>query len=338
MLFKRMSDNLVRAKIIRCFAPSLDDPELIARAMEMFGAPEGAGTDPGQPMPAAPAAEAAPAADAAEAAPAADAAPAAEAAPADAPPPEGQPAPPAPAQGKLLGKFASVDDLANAYVNLERSNTQARQELSAVKKALDGQPTTSSTLGPDQADSPDTDLMNDPEALAELQYTDPVKFAQMLKDQAKAEIEAEIAPLREKYQQEQRQAQWREKVDDFTARTPDVERWIPVIRDVLQHNPELEDDPLGMDKAYLMAKGMNYQEAPDPEQLLQDDDFIREKVLRNDKVRSAVVQDYLAQLKKGAPPASIGTGPAKGDVPITPAKQPLSMADAEAMAMELFSK
>lgn len=250
-----------------------------------------------------------------------------------------------PQNGKILGKFNSVDDLVNAYKNLESFTTQTRQELSETKQILDQlqamlkaqqngmpQPVQGQTEPVEGQMDQQNDEEFDSEKFMEMFYDNP---QEAIKQVVEKLVKPEIEPIKQKIEDDIQYQNWVRRVNEFARKTPDLAKWQNDIKLILQQNPELKNDPKGLEKAYAMAKGMRYQ---DPSQLLQDEEFVNQNILQNEEIRNKIIQDYLSQLKKGTPPASIGTGPVSGSTPVTPPNRPTTMEEANKMALELFNK
>lgn len=249
---------------------------------------------------------------------------------------EGEPSAAPQENGKILGKFNSIDDLINAYRNLESFTTQTRQELSEAKQIINQLQAILQAQQNGQTQPVTTDAQNtstddglDNESFMEMFYENPKETVKQIVERL---VKPEIEPIKQKIAEEEDYQNWVRKVNEFARKTPDLPRWQNDMKVILQQNPELKNDPNGLEKAYYMAKGLRYQ---DPGQLLNDEQFINQ-ILQNDDIKSKVIQEYLSKLKKGAPPASIGTGPVAGNIPVSPPKKPSTLEEAANMTLELF--
>jgi hypothetical protein len=332
---------------------SLDDAELQNKVMQLF---EGQGADPQAPTAAVetpegvvtPTQEGNPAATESTVNPAAQTEPNAQT---NATFPGGQPQGP---QEQLIGgKFKSVDDLLNAYTNVESFATKKAQEA-AQYKAMAEQIQNQQTQTQDPAQSAQAqqispndgvDPLDDNEALSELLYSDPAKVVQMIRDAAKAEAQAAVQPIQqsvqplvERDQEAQAKAAWQEKVDAFSATHPDIDQWAPDMARILMDNPELRSQDKGLDIAYQAARGQKYAPTLDPAQLLSDQEFVKNNILSNPEIQKQIIQDYITQLQNGGQPLSIGQAPVGGNTPITPPKRPQSIEEAGEMALGWINK
>lgn len=255
--------------------------------------------------------------------------------------PSGEPGTPGPQQELIGGKFKSVDDLLNAYTNIESFATKKAQEAAqykAMAEQIQNQQSQFQDPAPEQTSPEEVDPLEDEEALSELLYSDPVKVIKMIKESAIREAQSTVQPLLEREAQAQKQAEWQERVDSFAAEHPDLDRWSESMARVIMENPELRDHPKGLELAYHAAKGQHYAEPPDPTIYLQDQDFVKNNIIGNEEIKKQIIQQYLTELQNGGQPLSIGQSQAGGSTPMTPPKRPASIEEAGEMALSWMNK
>lgn len=255
--------------------------------------------------------------------------------------PSGEPGTPGPQQELIGGKFKSVDDLLNAYTNIESFATKKAQEAAqykAMAEQIQNQQSQFQDPAPEQTSPEEVDPLEDEEALSELLYSDPVKVIKMIKESAIREAQSTVQPLLEREAQAQKQAEWQERVDSFAAEHPDLDRWSESMARVIMENPELRDHPKGLELAYHAAKGQHYAEPPDPTIYLQDQDFVKNNIIGNEEIKNQIIQQYLTELQNGGQPLSIGQSQAGGSTPMTPPKRPASIEEAGEMALSWMNK
>lgn len=255
--------------------------------------------------------------------------------------PSGEPGTPGPQQELIGGKFKSVDDLLNAYTNIESFATKKAQEAAqykAMAEQIQNQQSQFQDPAPEQTSPEEVDPLEDEEALSELLYSDPVKVIKMIKESAIREAQSTVQPLMEREAQAQKQAEWQERVDSFAAEHPDLDRWSESMARVIMENPELRDHPKGLELAYQAAKGQHYAEPPDPTIYLQDQDFVKNNIIGNEEIKNQIIQQYLTELQNGGQPLSIGQSQAGGSTPMTPPKRPASIEEAGEMALSWMNK
>jgi hypothetical protein len=255
--------------------------------------------------------------------------------------PSGEPGTPGPQQELIGGKFKSVDDLLNAYTNIESFATRKAQEAAqykAMAEQIQNQQSQFQDPAPEQTSPEEVDPLEDEEALSELLYSDPVRVIKMIKESAIREAQSTVQPLLERDAQAQKQAEWQERVDGFAAEHPDLDRWSESMARIIMENPELRDHPKGLELAYHAAKGQHYAEPPDPTIYLQDQDFVKNNIIGNEEIKNQIIQQYLTELQNGGQPLSIGQSQAGGSTPMTPPKRPASIEEAGEMALSWMNK
>lgn len=255
--------------------------------------------------------------------------------------PSGEPGTPGPQQELIGGKFKSVDDLLNAYTNIESFATRKAQEAAqykAMAEQIQNQQSQFQDPAPEQTSPEEVDPLEDEEALSELLYSDPVRVIKMIKESAIREAQSTVQPLLEREAQAQKQAEWQERVDSFAVDHPDLDRWSESMARIIMENPELRDHPKGLELAYHAAKGQHYAEPPDPTIYLQDQDFVKNNIIGNEEIKNQIIQQYLTELQNGGQPLSIGQSQAGGSTPMTPPKRPASIEEAGEMALSWMNK
>lgn len=132
----------------------------------------------------------------------------------------------------------------------------------------------------------------------------------------KQAVREEMAPIYEKLQREAQNKIVQEAWGKDAVNMPDLADAMPEITAFLHEHPELSVENDGLRRAYDRVRSMKYKSEA---QMLADDDFIA-RMAANEKVKDAVIKEYLANAAKsgGEVPASISGG---GNVPLTGKKQ-----------------
>lgn len=203
-------------------------------------------------------------------------------------------APPAPApavdpNAAILEEagYASVEEMANALKEISGQSNQYKEMLSqllAFQQALDNQ----------QQIDPD----------------DPLNTV-------KKAVREEMAPIYEKLQREAQNKIVQEAWGKDAKNMPDLTDMMPEITAFIHEHPELSIANDGLRRAYDGVRSKNYKSES---QLLADDKFI-ERMASNEKIKDAVIKEYLAAAARNGEgvPTSVGGG---GNVPLTGKKQP----------------
>ncbi|MFL0197388.1 hypothetical protein ACJDU8_17735 [Clostridium sp. WILCCON 0269] len=244
------------------------------------------------------------------------------------------------ADALILGKFKSSEELANSYSNLERMNTQTRQELAQAQLAAQQAQAMVEQMK-QQMQNIVTPGQQQPQLTQEQQteqfmnkfYENPTGTIQEL---LKSIVEPQIQPIQQQMQAQQQQQAWNQAVGDFAQKTPDFDQWKGQIGQVLDANPHLADlarVPNGLEIAYAMAKGQNYQ---DPSSILQNQEFVKQNILGNQDIRNQIIQEYLQGLQQGGQAPTVILGQANGSTPVVPEGKPKDMTEARAIAMKIL--
>lgn len=242
------------------------------------------------------------------------------------------------ADALILGKFKSPEDLANSYSNLERMNTQTRQELAQAQEiAQQAQAAVEqmkqqlqSVVNPQQPQLSQEQLN---EQFMNKFYENPTATIQ---EMLKSIIEPQIQPIQQQIQVQQQQQVWNQAVSNFAQKTPDFDQWKGQMGQVLDANPHLADlarVPNGLEIAYSMAKGQNYQ---DPSTILQNQDFVKQNILGNQDIKNQIIQEYLQGLQQGSQAPTVINGQTNGSTPVVPEGKPQNMKEARAIAMKIL--
>lgn len=208
----------------------------------------------------------------------------AAAAPAD----TGAPAPAPDPSAAILSELgvSSVQELADSYRTLKGQSSQYKEMLSqllAFQQALDNK--------------------------AEIDTDDPLNTV-------KKAVQDEMGPVYEKLQREAKNKLVQEAWGNDAKNLPDVTDLMPEITQFITEHPELAVANDGLRRAYDGVRSKKYKTEA---QMLSDDEFIK-RMASNDKIKDAVIKEYLSQTARSGDnvPSSIGGG---GNVPLTGKKQ-----------------
>lgn len=191
--------------------------------------------------------------------------------------------------------FGSVDELANAYREAVRSQSEMRDmltQITAMEQAMGNE----AQLDPNNPD-----------------------------DKVKLIVRGEIQPLLEKHRAEARNKLIQEKWSaSDAAKASDIEELMPEIQAYLLAHPRyaVEDD--GLQRAYDAVRSGKYR---GENAMMADAEFLK-RVAKDEQVRKMVIEDYLQDIARNgdALPQGIGSG---GSMPMTGKKSNVnSMAQA----------
>ena len=112
------------------------------------------------------------------------------------------------------------------------------------------------------------------------------------------------------------------ETEEFFSALPAACAHAADIANCLKEHPELMREPDCLYKAFARYAAGALRT---PEQLMADGQFLKDHVLTSTAVKAAVIGEYLGELRKGAPPAVLGSG---GLSCVLPPRTPASIEEA----------
>lgn len=191
--------------------------------------------------------------------------------------------------------FGSVDELANAYREAAREQSQMKElltQITAMQQSMENE---------EQLDP------NNPE------------------DQVRRIIRSEMKPLLDKQKAEARNLLVRDKWrSSEAAKAADLQELLPEIQAYLTGNPKLAVDEEGLQRAYDAVRSKRYRS----EAALMDDPEFLKRVAGDERVQKAVIEEHLRKIARNgeAAPQTITDG---GSTPLTGKKTVSGMESAK---------
>ncbi len=283
-------------------------------------------------------------------------------APAQGLPPEGQQPQPDPAwkayEAQIPEKFKTAEDpitaMSQGYSEAEKRISSQGQEIGELRRQLEALRTQQDqppTPAPEPKPSPPAPKQLTPEEKEALQnkyFEDPVGFMEeMLSKRVEdmlnsrlnevvPQIAEPLKPIVEQYQHQQAVAKFNSDLETFGQDHPDLPEVLPIMQQLgAQYGREIDNWSNPIEILYNMAKGS--RPAPEPQKLTVDemlaDPAALAKIMEHPEIKNKLRQDYVAEVKAGAPPTVIGAQPG-GAPPATPAERPRSAREAGALASQ----
>lgn len=199
-----------------------------------------------------------------------------------------------------LGKFKDTKSLLNAYNNLQAEFTKKCQKLSELSKELqigDENQTAKGTenLSPNLNETP---LKQNDESLQNPIY---------------------------------KNENWKEKVAEFLQSNPQAKEYSESIANEILQDASLQNSPYALDLAWARIMQKEYVL---PSTLASDQNFIREKILSQESVRTQVIDEYFKQIQnKKIPPVITSSGKSVG----VTKSQPTNLQEAKLLVEKLFN-
>lgn len=107
----------------------------------------------------------------------------------------------------------------------------------------------------------------------------------------------EIEQIKQHYQQEMNRQQWENAVQNVRTAFDDFDNHTDTIQQIYQ-DAEQSGKPMGpqdLEQVYYMARGMNANSSPNPEELVNDPAFVDQYILQNDDIRQKILSNYSQQ-------------------------------------------
>lgn len=252
--------------------------------------------------------------------------------------------------GLFQTKAQLETQLNNLNAEMERlKNAQAHGELPENQ-----QPPQNAEKGKKAELAPEEKARKNEELLAKM-MENPLEFVEELKSefieegkkQALEEVNKVYGPFIEAYNSELTMKSATAIIDNFrnavdesgNLKYPEFDKYSEEMGEVLKTFPQLKEDPNklmdALDFAYRSVNGKYANEKKDPEELLKDEKFLREKVLTNEDVKKLVIEGYLKEINEGKPPVVISNQPGGSSV-AQPPEKPKSYKDATKIAKKFF--
>lgn len=206
----------------------------------------------------------------------------------------GAPAPAADPNAAALGElgFTSVEDLIAGYKDIAGKSSEYKEMLSnmlAYQQAVDNQ--------------------------QEIDPTDPMASV-------KKAVREEMGGVYEKLQRDAKNKMVQDAWLNDSKNLPGLMDVMPEITEYISKHPELSVENDGMRRAYEAVRSSKYRSE---DEMFGDAEFVK-RAASNDKVKNAVISEYLAESARNGDnvPVSIGGG---GNVPLTGQKAAPSSMD-----------
>lgn len=98
---------------------------------------------------------------------------------------------------------------------------------------------------------------------------------------------------------------WKQAVDKFFKEIPSAKPFAKDIANEIIQNPELREDANCLNVALTRVLLDKFRT---PEQLIADGQFLKDYVFSSERVRNAIIADYLSGVREGLPPYTLGGG------------------------------
>ena len=152
---------------------------------------------------------------------------------------------------------------------------------------------------PQAPQEPEVDLEKQNEQMMERFYENPTQFFKEIKQQAIEEARKEIEPIL-------KERKIQSEIKEVSSKYQDFQNYIPKMQEIAAELGEQAAEQIGLERIYLMAKGTSTTTQPDPQQLIQDPNFLQQYVLNNPQIQQQFLQQYMSQKQQTQPPKVMG--------------------------------
>lgn len=235
----------------------------------------------------------------------------------------------------------SIKDVFNDWQQLNSTYTKTNQELQTYKQQSEqyaqmlqfAQQQLQSQQAPAQQAQPEPQPEPfDREQFFEQFYDDPETAFSKLNQSHQQQFDAKLKEMESRFSQYVepmvKERQVNEQLQSLSQRYPDLGDFANQMSQLETQQPGIADK-VGLENLYLMAKGMTVQQAPTPDQLMQDPNF-RNRLLADQSFQQEVMKQYMAtkqQSNQQTPPV-MGTQVGGGQAPTMQANTPKTLGEA----------
>lgn len=124
---------------------------------------------------------------------------------------------------------------------------------------------------------------------------------------------------------------WQQTVNEFLAKNTKAQKYSGEIANEILKDESLQISPNALELAWARIMQKNYVE---PDVLANDQNFINEKILNRDEIKTQVLEEYFKNLQKQKTPPVIS---GNGEVAVAVSKAPQNMAEAKMAVEKLFN-
>lgn len=256
----------------------------------------------------------------------------------------------------ILGKFKSVEDLENAYKNLEKDYTKKTQTLADIMLNNMQQSAQQGSVGNDTMQQPQqlippqmqqqselADIPSDAEGFLAKFYADPLTMIKTLVNhEANKNVSQAIAPIQQRFEHEDNKNLWNQRANEFLNNVPTAKEKADDIIQVLNDIPHLQNDPRAFYIAHDIVVGRNgvNQKTPDvnPEALVKDPQFLENYIINNPDIKNKIIAGHLQDVKNSSattPPLMTSTS---GANIASPVQKPANFRQAGDMLLEMLNQ
>lgn len=126
-----------------------------------------------------------------------------------------------------------------------------------------------------------------------------------------------------------KRSDWGDRLVSFLSRYPEAKNCARDISEALTVSEDSAKGEDALERAYITVLSRKKS----PEELIEDEDFLKNYVYLSQKIKEKIIADYVSEMEKGAP-SVIAKG---GEVFLSPPKKPRTLNEAMRLAEKLLS-
>lgn len=208
--------------------------------------------------------------------------------------------------GSTFGKFKDAETLLNAYNSLEKEFTRKSQQLAKLKEQTNSCFTAENEKSTDLKQNIDTEQNS--EILNEKTNNQSVETSYNKED-------------------------WKTLKDTFLSKNPDAKQFAKEISQFLIENQDVAKSPNCLEYAYLIVK---QKHQASPENLLNDQNYVKEHILTNQHIKDEIIKEYLSSLTAGKQMPRFISGTTQNISVTKPENKPKTIKEASMMLKKLL--
>ncbi len=206
-----------------------------------------------------------------------------------------------------FGKFKTAGDLLAAYNALESEFTRRSQKLAQMqrqseKTAVEGEMTTNSDFETNNLQNSNYDQIDESK----------------VNDEIASDVDENAQEQTENFDEKE----WKTNVDNFFVKNPQAKQFSRQIAEQFVQDESLEQNQNGLDVAFARVLVENLKT---PAQLVSDDEFLTEYVLKNADIKKKILKEYFNELSQNRTPNTINKVGVKS---VTPPARPKTIEEA----------
>ncbi len=247
----------------------------------------------------------------------------------------------------ILGKFKTQEDLVDAYQEAERrisaygqDGAKARQDLEQLRGQVSQlqsfltQQRYRQAQQPQQFQPTEEEIAEQNQKWLDKFYEDPLNA---LNEEVEKRVKKAVEPMQRDYQVQQAQRRYQQQVEEARQKYPDFDDLQPQMQDIVKEQGQyIASLPNAVEAIYGMAKARVPQSQPqDTESLLQNEE-VRQRILKDEGIKKAILQQYAQEVKQKQPPPVMGKQ--SGEPASAPPEQIYSTKDAKKASLSFFQR